>query len=45
MQMDDKVREQTDYLFNQLEVYLEDKDKKDVKRIIFKLLKVFYKDK
>jgi hypothetical protein len=46
MQMDIKVKEQTAYLFNQIEPFLSDStDKKDVLRIIFKILKVFYHEK
>jgi hypothetical protein len=44
LSLDDKTKEQTDYLFNQIEPFLDwesDESRKDVKKIIYKTLKVF----
>jgi hypothetical protein len=45
MSLDSKTKEQTDYLFNQIEPFLGGKcydiDKEDIKKIIYKTLKVF----
>ena len=45
MKIDEKTKEQTDYLFNQIEIYMDEKmslkEWNEVKRIIYKCLKVF----
>ena len=44
--IDSKTKEQTDYLFSLIEPFLEDsRDNKDVKKIIYKILKVFNQGK
>jgi hypothetical protein len=43
MEIDDKVKEYTEYLYKMIEPFLEDVGyEKDIKHIIFKTLKVFY---